>query len=595
MSQISADDKLEGQAPKTSAMLRTIARYVGRHPWMFAFVIVCVFAAAAASRALPWVIGQAVDQAIRIPNAELFLRFAYLYLALEVSKTLFHFLHTYYFQVFGNRMLFYVRQDLYRHVMNLPLEYFNKTPVGRTVTRMTNDTGALAEMFSEGLVAVFTQSVVLLTTLIAMALISWKLTLIALITAPIWVSLAWYLMNKIQVLLHATKAKLSAMNAFLSENLSGIRVVQLYGKVDRQITAFDQLSGDYRTANLKMIKSYAWLQPVLNLLNACVVTGALLAGGILSLEDEIALGALITFLMYAQDFIFPIREILEKLQQFQNSLTSAQRVFALLEEPAEVQDGTLQSPRLRGDIEFRGLTFRYRPELPPVLQDVSFQIIAGESVALVGRTGSGKSSLISLLQRFYDAPAGQLLLDGHPIEDYPREALRRRLGVIQQDPVLFRGSLEFNIGLGNPEVTRERIEASCRRVGLKLKPDTFVEERGTNLSLGERQLVSFARILAFDPDLLIMDEATANVDSETERLLQKATREVTAGRTSILIAHRLSTIEDCDRVIVLNAGRVAEIGSPAELRSREGLFAQLAAAGLKSTEIEASAGGTAVP
>lgn len=576
------------------AALKRIWKYVRRHPWMFALVVSSVLVTAAVSRSLPWVMGLIVDRAIVPRNAEVFVNLALLYLGLEAAKTVLRFVQEYYFQKFGNRMLYYVREDLYAHVMRLPLDYFNRTPAGRTVTRMTNDVGALGELFSEGVITVFTQGMVLLATVIAMFLLSWKLALVTLATAPFFVWLSYRLMSRVRRLMHEMKARLSALNSFLAENISGLRVIQLYNRTERQNQRFGRLSEDYKAWNLDVIRGYALLQPSLNLFNATLITMALAAGGWMTLNGHLGLGALVTFILYSQDFIFPIREILEKIQQFQNSLTSAERVFQLLEEPEE--DG-LEGPAgdIRGEIEFRNLSFRYRPELPEVLRGVSLKIKPGQSVALVGRTGSGKTTLISLLQRFYDAPAGTILFDGRPLDLFPRRELRRRLGVIQQDPVLFRGSLLFNLTMGHPEVTEERARYACDRVGLRRPMDLFVEERGTNLSLGERQLIAFARILAFDPQLLIMDEATANIDSQTERLLQKATLEVTKGRTSILIAHRLSTIEHCDRVVVLEKGSVVEDGAPGDLRRAGGPFAQLAEAGTKSILIDASAAGIADP
>lgn len=586
----------EGQVSVTSQTIwRHVGRYVSRHPWMLTATIACVFLVSALSRALPWIIGMIIDRAVLPKDAEMFFRLAVLYLVIEIFKTFFHFIENYAFQAFGNRMLFYVREDLYKHVLSLPLDFFNRTPVGRVVTRMTNDVNALGELFSDGMVAVFTQTVIILSTIVAMTLISWRLTLATLILMPVFLFIAFRMTQKIRLLLHETKSKLSAINVFLAENLSGIKIVQLYNQRPRQILRFQKVSQDYRESNLRMVKGYAWLQPILNLLNATLITSALVAGGYLHLENAIPLGSLITFLMYAQDFIFPIREILEKFQQFQNSLTSAERVFTLFNEAEEPQLDGEWNASLKGEIEIRNLTFQYRPDRAKALEDVSLQIKPGQSVALVGRTGSGKTTLVSLLQRFYEAPPESIFLDGHPLEKIPRRELRRRLGVIQQDPVLFRGSLAFNVALDHPEVTPARVKEACERVGLRLPLDLFVEERGANLSLGERQLVAFARIFAFNPEILILDEATANIDSETESLLKKATAEVTRGRTSILIAHRLSTIEHCDQVVVMDHGKVAEQGAPTELLKRGGLYAQLAWAGLKSTRIVPSAAGIADP
>ncbi|HRO68035.1 MAG TPA: ABC transporter ATP-binding protein [Pseudobdellovibrionaceae bacterium] len=333
--------------------VRRLAPYIGKHPWMFSSVVFSVLATAASSRALPWIIGLIIDRAVLPKDSRVFISLVFLYLGVEVLKTVFYFIQSYYFQVFGNRMLYYIREDLYRHVLHLPLEFFNKTPIGRVVTRMTNDVGALGELFSEGIVAVFTQSVILIATVIAMSLLSWKLTLITLATAPIYIYLVYLLTKRVRLLLHDTKSKLSAMNAFLAENISGIRITQLYNRTERQNRIFEKSSA----VTIQMLKSYAWLQPVLNLFNATLITSALYAGGYFNLEGAIPLGAMITFLMYSQDFIHPIRDIMEKIQQFQNSLTSAERVFHLMEEPAEKDSDAKPLGELRGETEMKTVFF----------------------------------------------------------------------------------------------------------------------------------------------------------------------------------------------------------------------------------------------
>lgn len=366
---------------------------------------------------------------------------------------------------------------------------------------------------------------------------------------------------------------------------------------------FGTLSVDYRDTNMRSIKAYALMQPVMNLFNAVTITSALYFGGYLSAENSIAIGSLVAFLMNIQDFIPPLREILEKYQQFQNSLTSAERIFTLMDEPKEHELAALTSPgSLRGELEIKNLNFQYESHLPLVLKNINLHIKAGESVALVGRTGSGKSTFISLLQRFYDAPEQTVFVDGLALESIPREEIRHHVGVVQQDNFIFRGNIRDNIGLGDPRITEEQIRMACEKTGYMalltrtgrdlLSP---VAERGANLSVGERQLIAFARILAFNPDILILDEATANIDSESEHIIQDATKEITKGRTSIIIAHRLSTIEQCDRIIVLNQGEVAEMGSHEELMQAQGMYYQFASLGLKSTLIDASAAGTAVP
>ncbi|MFV8257697.1 ABC transporter ATP-binding protein [Bdellovibrio bacteriovorus] len=577
--------------------------YARREKGLLFMAIFAVAGGATVARLIPLLIGQAIDKGVVGRDLSIFTKVAYAYLALEIMRSVFSFGNAFLFQLFGNRMLYHLREDLMNHVQRLPMQFFNKTPNGRIVTRLTNDVMSLGELFSEGVISVFTNAVIIASVVIALSLISWKLTVVSLFLAPFFIWATFHLSNKIRAILSEQKKKLSTINAFLAENLNGIKVIQLYNRVTRNRDKFGTLSVDYRDTNMRSIKAYALMQPVMNLFNAVTITSALYFGGYLSAENSIAIGSLVAFLMNIQDFIPPLREILEKYQQFQNSLTSAERIFTLMDEPKEHELAALTSPgSLRGELEIKNLNFQYESHLPLVLKNINLHIKAGESVALVGRTGSGKSTFISLLQRFYDAPEQTVFVDGLALESIPREEIRHHVGVVQQDNFIFRGNIRDNIGLGDPRITEEQIRMACEKTGYMalltrtgrdlLSP---VAERGANLSVGERQLIAFARILAFNPDILILDEATANIDSESEHIIQDATKEITKGRTSIIIAHRLSTIEQCDRIIVLNQGEVAEMGSHEELMQAQGMYYQFASLGLKSTLIDASAAGTAVP
>ncbi|WP_232469129.1 ABC transporter ATP-binding protein [Bdellovibrio bacteriovorus] len=577
--------------------------YARREKGLLFMAIFAVAGGATVARLIPMLVGQAIDKGVVGRDLSIFTKVAYAYLALEIMRSVFSFGNAFLFQLFGNRMLYHLREDLMNHVQRLPMQFFNKTPNGRIVTRLTNDVMSLGELFSEGVISVFTNAVIIASVVIALSLISWKLTVVSLFLAPFFIWATFHLSNKIRAILSEQKKKLSVINAFLAENLNGIKVIQLYNRVTRNRDKFGALSVDYRDTNMRSIKAYALMQPVMNLFNAVTITSALYFGGYLSAENSIAIGSLVAFLMNIQDFIPPLREILEKYQQFQNSLTSAERIFTLMDEPKEHELAALTSPgSLRGELEIKSLNFQYESHLPLVLKNINLHIKAGESVALVGRTGSGKSTFISLLQRFYDAPEQTVFVDGLALESIPREEIRHHVGVVQQDNFIFRGNIRDNIGLGDPRITEEQIRMACEKTGYMalltrtgrdlLSP---VAERGANLSVGERQLIAFARILAFNPDILILDEATANIDSESEHIIQDATKEITKGRTSIIIAHRLSTIEQCDRIIVLNQGEVAEMGSHEELMQAQGMYYQFASLGLKSTLIDASAAGTAVP
>ncbi|MFZ4404688.1 MAG: ABC transporter ATP-binding protein [Pseudobdellovibrionaceae bacterium] len=599
-----SEDQVQTQT-SYRVLLRRLWPYLKKQKWNLFLSLVSVLLLAVVSRFTPLLIGQLIDKGFGQKQISTFIWIGYAYLACEVGKSFLNLIQTYLFQKLGNRCLFFVREDLVKHVQSLPMDFFNKTPTGRTVTRMTNDVFNLGDFFSQGVIFIFTQTVVLLSIVAALFWISWKLALICLILTPIFIFLSLRLNEKIRGILRESKKKLSTMNSFLAENISGIKVVQLYNRSMRNNQFFNNLSKDYLSINMQSIRSYALMYPIMNLLNATVISLGLYFGGWQNQNHALTIGAVVAFIMNLQDLIPPLRDILERLQQFQNSITSAERVFHLLDEKPEdfSTAASVSLPdKLQGHIQIKNLSFRYSDELPWVLQNISLEIPAGSSLALVGRTGSGKSTVISLLQRFYEAPTGCLYIDDQDILKYPRSWLRKKMGVVQQDPFIFRGSLLDNIRLSDANISADKVQKACELIGYDnlLKQSgrdlqSFIEEKGSNLSVGERQLVAFARILVFDPDILILDEATANIDSNSERLLQKATQEVIKNRTSILIAHRLSTIKDCTQIAVLDHGELKECGSHDQLMAQKGLYYQLAWAGVKSTAITASAAGTAVP
>ncbi|MFN7825404.1 MAG: ABC transporter ATP-binding protein [Pseudobdellovibrionaceae bacterium] len=573
-------------------LMKKLWPYMKKHPWLLWSACLSVIGMALAARLLPTLIGQAIDQGLLRKDLQFVLKIAVIYLVLEVIKSILEFSFNYLFQKFGNRILFYIREDLVRHVERLPLQFFNKTPTGRTVTRMTNDVSNLLELFKDGVIAVLIEFIVILFILIAMLLISPKLTFIVLIFTPLFLYISYKISEKIRAILRESKKKLSELNSFVAENLSGIKVVQLYNRVPRNRLRFSSYSKDYAGLTLESIKAYASMHPVINLFTALTIAGALFFGGYVSQLDGIAIGSLVAFILHTQDFIPPLREILEKYQQFQNSLTSAERVFHLMDEAEEnYEEASRKTQKIAGDIEVKSLSFRYSEELPLVLDQVSFQITAGSSMAIVGRTGSGKSTLISLLQRLYQIPQDQIFLDSRSLEQYSLAELRQNVAIVQQDNFIFRGSLVENISLGDPRVSEQKALWAAAQVGYldhlkKTGRDLHfkIEERGANLSVGERQLIAFARILAFDPQIFILDEATANIDSQSESLIQAATEKLMKGRTSLIIAHRLSTVQNCDQILVLDQGRVAEIGTHQNLMAKKGLYAQMVESGFSTSE-----------
>lgn len=571
-----------------SELFKRLWPFMRRHKLLFFSAVAAVLIFAAVSRALPFVIGQTIDQGFLKKDMSFVVKMAWIYLGFEVAKLVFQFSYNFLFQKFGQRMLYYVREAMLTRVQNLPMDYFNRTPVGRTVTRLTNDVSNLSDLFTEGVISVFVELIILVAILVSMLMISPLLTGLTLAFTPLFLWVSYSLSERIRAILRDAKKKLSELNSFVAENLNGIRVIQLYNRVSFNRGRFKDFSNEYAGLSLQSIKAYALMHPVSNLFTALTLTSALYFGGWVSQDSALPLGALVAFILHVQDFIPPLREILEKYQQFQNSLTSAERVFQLMDEPEE-QDSTqraAQSVPLRGQVEARNLNFCYSPSGPLILNNLNFKIESGESIALIGRTGSGKTTLITLLQKFYTAPRETLFLDDQPIEQISNHDLRTRVGVVQQDSFIFRGTILENITLADEKISFEKARSAAESTGyLQLLQQTGrsldfqVEERGANLSVGERQLIAFARILAFDPEILILDEATANIDSESEVMIQKATAAVTQNRTSIIIAHRLSTVQNCDRIFVLSAGSLIEQGSHQDLIHLGGVYAQMVNSG----------------
>lgn len=533
-------------------------------------------------RVLPFLFGYAIDEGIKKGQRHVIVMVAMGYLFFETMRALLSYLQSFHIQKFGNLVLFEVREKLIAHVQHLPVSYFEKNPSGRIITRVTNDVFALGELFSQGFAAIFVSLIEMISIFVSLALISWQMTGITILILPplLWICLV--LSHKIRFQFGAAKRKLAMINAYSAESLSGMKVIQLFDRVPETRKFFDQLSREYRTLQLSTVKLFATLWPVVEAFNILSLAVALYLGAIFHQKYGMSVGQLSAYILLLQSFFKPLRLILERYNQLQNSLASADRVFQLFDEPEERRDGArFSETRLRGQIEIKDLTFRYAEHSPDVLKDICLTVQPGQSVALVGRTGSGKTTMISLLQKLYPIVKGDILIDGVSLKDVSPDALRPRIGVVQQDGFVFSGSFLANITLFDETISRERAQAAADRAqcqeilqkhgGL----DGLIQERGSNLSAGERQLLAFARVLAFDPDILILDEATANIDSLSERAIQRATEVVTRGRTSVIIAHRLSTILHCDLIVVLDQGRIVEMGRHDDLLKKRGKYFEL--------------------
>jgi ATP-binding cassette subfamily B protein len=464
------------------------------------------------------------------------------------------------------------------------LSYFDRNPVGRLISRLSNDVDALNEFISTGVVSVAGDLVALAGIIIVMLLLDWRLALVTLVVLPVIAFVSQMFQRWMRDTYRQQRIRIARVNAFLQENISGMLIVQLFNREARKFREFDELNGSFRDANLNAVRLFALFFPIINFL-AALATALLLwygSGGVLA--GIISLGVLVAFFQYTDRTFQPIRDLADKYNIMQGAMASAERLFMLLDEQATVRDPAHPQPldQVRGDITFDHVHFAYNPD-EPVLRDVTFHIPAGTSVAIVGATGAGKTSIISLLNRFYDVQQGAIKLDGVDVRTVAQAQLRRHIGMVLQDPVLFSGTIAGNIRLREESISDEAVARAARFVNaarfIERLPGGYqyeVKERGSNLSVGQRQLLAFARAIAFNPEvLLVMDEATSSVDTETEALIQDALEKLMAHRTSIIIAHRLSTIRHVDRIIVLHMGRVVEEGTLDELMARGDYYYRL--------------------
>ena len=484
----------------------------------------------------------------------------------------------------GQRVMYDMRMAIFTKLQSLPLAFFDRNPVGRLMTRLTNDVDALNELLTSGAVAIFGDVFILAGIVGVLLALNWRLALVTFTIMPVLVILMGYFRGAMRDAYRQVRTRLSRLNAYIAENISGTMVVQLFNREERNFRAFDLLNEEYTEANLRSLFYFALFYPTVNVLAAVSLALIVWYGGGQVLTHVLTPGALVAFISFTDRFYSPIRDLSEKYNILQGAMAASERIFGILDEPVTVADPTAPTPlaHVRGAIEFRDVWFAYNPD-EWVLKGITFTIKPGESVAFVGATGAGKTSLISLLSRFYDVQGGKVLVDGMDVRDVAQADLRRHVGAVLQDPFIFSGTIAGNIRLHEDGISDERVREAARFVNadrfiarLPRGYDTPVRERGAGLSVGQKQLIAFARAIAFNPEiLLVLDEATSSVDTETEALIQDALSRLMAGRTSIIIAHRLSTIRNVDRIIVLHKGRIAEQGTHDELLRRGGVYRNL--------------------
>lgn len=483
-------------------------------------------------------------------------------------------------QKLGQYIMRDMRDEMFTHLQSLPIRYFDRNPVGRLVSRLTTDVEAVNEMFTSGVIVVFGDVAMAIYIILYMFQVNSRLALVTFLILPPLILLIRWFRKATRAAFREIRVRIARINAFLQERLSAMSVVQLFDAEEREFEKFQGLNEDHRAANVKTVFYYAFFYPAVQVIAAAGIALVIWYGGGQVIAGVTTIGTLIAFMQLTRSFYEPIFEISEKYNAVQSAIASAERVFALLDEPAAIakQTGAVPLKNARGRVEFRHVWFAYNDD-DWVLRDVSFAVEPGERIALVGNTGAGKTTIASLLLRFYEIQRGQILIDGIDIRDIQIEDLRANFSIALQDVFLFSGNIENNIRLGNQAISDERVAAAVREVNadkfIAKLPEGFatqVNERGAGLSFGQKQLICFARALAFDPRMLILDEATNSVDTETETLIGDALERLMTGRTSLVIAHRLSTIRSVDKIVVLHHGEVREIGAHHELLAARGLY-----------------------
>jgi ATP-binding cassette subfamily B protein len=511
-------------------------------------------------------------------------------------------------QSVGQKALYDLRTQIFGHLQILPMHFYDRSPVGRLVTRVTTDVDALNDLFAAGIAAMFNDAVQLSLIAVIMLWMNARLALVTFAVLPFILVATWIFRDKVRDANRRIRTAIARINSFLQENISGMAAVQLFNREQSSQREFERYNRAHMDAYKDTILAFALFYPAVELFSIAAIATAFWYGGLRVLTGAVEVGVLIAFMQYAQRFFQPIQDLSDKFNILQSAMAASERIFSLLDEPAPklLQDAAQRLVNPRGDIEFRNVWYAYRGGDSPaeddwVLRDVSFHIAPGQALAIVGHTGAGKTTLIQLLLRLYDIQRGTILLDGVDIREYDVRDLRRQFGIVLQDPFLFTGTLESNVRLGTPGIDRAAVERALREVGLGPLLDSLpkgvetpVTERGATFSVGQRQLVSFARALAHNPRFLILDEATSSVDTKTELLIRAALDRLLQGRTSLVIAHRLSTIQHADRILVFHKGRLREQGTHQELLALRGIYYRLYQLQYRDQELSAPAASAAL-
>ncbi len=568
---------------KDWALFRRILSYLFPFKKLVALAILLLLVVSILNLAGPFLTKIAIDDHIAVGKIEGLNKIAVMYLGILIVAFACQFAQIWLLQWIGQRVMYGMRTEIFAHMHRLSFRYFDKNPIGKIVTRVVNDVESLNEMLTSGLILVFNDVFTLLGIFCVLLYLDWRLALVVCIVFPFLVIAAKAYRIRARDAVRKNRSHVSRINSALEENLSGMSILQLFGKQDAFYKNFSSANEDKLKEDLRSLHYSAVFMPSIDLFSSIAIGLVIWYGGGRFVQEQIPLGVLVAFLQYLQKFFEPVRDLAEKFNIIQTAMASSERIFELLDTPVDVINPEKTEPlnNIQGHVEFKNVWFAYNED-DYILKDISFTLEPGETLAIVGATGSGKSTMINVLCRFYDINKGQILIDGRSIKDMDKYELRRQIALVPQDVFLFSGNILDNIRLGNPSQKMNEITAVVDAVNaqdlidnLSGKYEYEVGEGGKGLSLGQRQLISFARALAVDPRILILDEATSSVDSETEILLQKAVAELTRGRTSIVIAHRLSTIKNADKALVLKNGEIVEWGNRKELLRKKGIFYNL--------------------
>ena len=572
-------------------LLRRIITYLLPYKGWVALAFVSVMTAAFLGPLKPKLVQITIDRDILTGDLEGLQGIIMLLFGILVIEGILSFFNAYLTQWIGQRAIYDLRTKVYRHIQRQPLRFFDRTPIGKLITRTTSDVESLSQVLSAGVVTIMGDLFKLIFISYFMFTLSWVLAVVTLAVMPLMLIASFWFKKKVREQYRETRKQVARLNSFLQEHVTGMKIVQIFGREREEMRRFTDINDSHRQAHIKTIFYFALFWPMIDIVATTALGLIIWFGGLNAMSGALTLGVLIAFIQYARQFFEPIRNLSDQFNTLQSAMAGAERIFGLLD-----RDDSLKEPeepvkkdKVFGRIEFQHVWFSYNPDPDPddkevewVLKDVSFSVDPGQSLAIVGATGAGKTTVISLLLRFYDVQRGTILVDGTDVRDLLLTDLRNQIGLVLQDVFLFSGSIERNITLENPEITMDQVKAATEAIGasdfINRLPQQYeydVRERGMSLSHGQRQLLSFARVLVYDPGILVLDEATSSVDTETEEVIQRALEKLMEGRTTVAIAHRLSTVQHANQILVMHRGEVRERGSHQQLITQDGLYRRL--------------------